>query len=177
MPDWEGCDGCHQVLNCGEVVEIPGFPVCCLVTISFGFLFLLGCQYCTLPWSNPQLDLPPMCDYSSQGPAKGTTHPRGGPLTPLWQLVTAVTGRSPAPQVPQGSSSSLQSLAKLHGLAGWSGQLKSSCFLLLSSSPAQAPCQIQAAPSCAEGSFHRTWKYEKQRYGKLKIHQDPPGSP
>lgn len=34
MPDLE-CDGCHQVLNCREAFEIPGFPV----SVSIGSLF------------------------------------------------------------------------------------------------------------------------------------------
>lgn len=126
-------------------------------------------MYRTPPWGNPQLDLPPMHDFSSEGPAKGKTHPCGGLLTPLWWLVTPVTGESPVPQVPQGSSSSLQGLAKLRGLAGWSGELKSSCFLLLSSSLVQAP-------SCADSSFHRVRKYERQRNGKLRVHRAPSDS-
>lgn len=75
VPDLEVCDGCHLVLNCREAVEIPGFPVCCPVTISIGLLFTglpvkrVGCS--TPPWSNLQLNLPPMHDYSSEGPAKG----------------------------------------------------------------------------------------------------------
>lgn len=37
MPDLE-CDGCHQVLNCREAFEVPGFPV----SVSIGSL--LDCQ-------------------------------------------------------------------------------------------------------------------------------------
>lgn len=70
-----------------------------------------------------------------------------------------------------GSSSSSQSFAKLYGLTGWSSQLKSSWFLLFFSSPCSL--LIQAASSCAEGSFHGVREYEKQRNGKLSIHQDP----
>lgn len=35
---------------------------------------------------------------------------------------------------------------------------------------------IQAAPACAEGSFHGVSKYEKQRNVKLWIHWAPLGS-
>lgn len=52
MPDLEVYDGCHQVLNCGEAVEIPGFPVCCPVTISIGLLFT------ELPVLHPTVEQP-----------------------------------------------------------------------------------------------------------------------
>nr|XP_021157034.1 uncharacterized protein LOC110366324 isoform X5 [Columba livia] len=48
-------------------------------------------MYCTPPWSGLQLSPTPTCDISSEEPAKGKTHPCGGPLPPLWQLVTTVT--------------------------------------------------------------------------------------
>lgn len=91
--------------------------------------------------------------------------PSVGPSVDSWE---DATWQSHSPQVPRGSHSSLQSLAKLAGQLGW---LKSSmsCFLLIFLSRLHS-LLIQAAPSCAEGSFHGVRKYEKQRSGKLWIH-------
>lgn len=83
--------------------------------------------------------------------------PSAGPSLGSWE---DATWQSHSPQVPRGSRCSLQSLAKLAGQLGW---LKSSmsCFLLIFLSRLHS-LLMQAAPSCAEGSFRGVRKYEKK---------------
>ena len=130
-------------------------------------------MYCTPPWSNPQLDLPPTHDFSSERPAKGKTHLRGGPLTPS---VAACHRRHQAITCVAGSPRFILFLAEACK-AAWAHRVVRSAEKQLLSPLVflSSPCSllIQAVPSCAEGGFHRIGKYEKQRNGNLRIHRAP----